>query len=641
MNHIFHFLVRCSLLCATCFAAHATGPNISNVIIGGGERRCSSFSGAQQSRDCSADWATIVREDQAFQGMALEDLVFSPDYEAHAFTYSLTDPHILAFQASPDRLFDAQRKRALIAQLRTLLQSQGPQTAITWGTLLEALTRNNPTLLQSLTSPEWAVLRTALVDATPVARRKIQGRSIRFSSNAASVAIAQAFVDAARRLNNGNTPLIAVVTASAGPHPFVDHDINVMGFKSAGANVVYLPLEGGFRQALDAQDCVHTPYYYAAYANTNPERLSYHSDLLFPDLAALQQTLCANDARELNATLGRVHGIYFSGGNQARHLESLVSKDAQGIYSIISPQLQIIAERHARGDLVVGGTSAGNHIQGGGLWKGKPVPMLGGGDSYPVLQQGFKTGQGPIAELPELGTSEDTMVYAPSLYPRGGLGVFRFGVLDSHFSRRAREGRLIRATVDSAMDYGFGVDENTALLVTQPDAQGTTHFSVVGAAGVFIADTRKAQPASNLPPGAWRVRGIRAHYLQPKDTATIDRHGDLQVTLWSGRPVLPAMTQAPAVAQDRLLDYGGANFLRLSKAMALAGATSAQGTTQNSQDKRSVQNKPGYRADLARSAHTIFRGNPSAGDALASDISYTQLEVSLEPLTPATHHDHR
>jgi hypothetical protein len=233
------------------------------------------------------------------------------------------------------------------------------------------------------------------------------------------------------------------------------------------------------------------------------------------------------------------------------------------------------------------------------------------------------------------------MAYAPSLYPQGGLGVFRFGVLDSHFSRRAREGRLIRATVGSAMDYGFGVDENTALLVTRPDAQGTTHFSVVGAAGVFMVDARKARASAPHAKEPWGVRGVRAHYLQAKDTATIDRHGDLQVTLWSGRPVLPLMAQAPAVTQDRLLDYGGYNFLRLGKAMGAAGAASAWGSTHNSQDKRSVQNAPYYRAELRRLPETTFRGTAATGDVLASDMSYTHLEVSLEPLQPESDHDNR
>ena len=77
----------------------------------------------------------------------------------------------------------------------------------------------------------------------------------------------------------------------------------------------------------------------------------------------------------------------------------------------------------------------------------------GGGDSYPALKKGFTEGAGPVLDAPS-----NTLRYA-----RGGLGFFNYGVLDSHFSRRTREGRLVRATKESGMDYGFGIDETLRL----------------------------------------------------------------------------------------------------------------------------------------------------------------------------------
>ena len=604
---------------------------VSNVVIGGAERRCSSFTGASQGRDCVADWDTILAQDPAFKGLTRDDISFGTEQAAPTFTYSLTQARVDALRSVPAPLFDARRKSLLLAHFAQALQASGSQQHLAWPAfekLLPQQLANNDAEL--LTWAEGAMLRSAFVDPMPHYRRKLQGRSTLFSSNTSSVAITIAIVAAARAANQGRTPLIGVVTASAGMHPFADRDLNVFMLQSAGAEVVYLPLDGGFRQALDADDCAHLRYYYDSYTNTRPERVVYHADLLFPDLAEQQQALCANRGQALNDLLGRLNGIYFSGGNQARHLESLVTKTAAGDYTLPSAQLAILQRRHAQGQLVVAGTSAGNHIQGGGLWQGKPVPMVGGGGSYDVLQSGFGQGRGVVGDTAEPGQTEHNTNFAAVIYPLGGLGVFRFGVLDSHFSRRAREGRLVRATVDSAMHYGFGVDENTALLVSQADAAGTTHFSVLGAGGVFIADVRKAHSITN-PLKHFSIDGVRAHYLLPGDTARIDSKGDLQVTLSHGAPVLPAAAVPTVVVQDRLLDTGASNFLNLTTTMGRSGATLGFGSTLNSTDVHNLQNKPRYSATLSRDAHTVFRAAAALDANAPAPAAYTGLQLQFAP----------
>jgi hypothetical protein len=257
--------------------------------------------------------------------------------------------------------------------------------------------------------------------------------------------------------------------------------------------------------------------------------------------------------------------------------------------------------------------------------------MIGGGDSYGALMSGFKTGKGPAGELPVLGRAEASMNYAPALYGRGGLGLFPYGVLDSHFSRRTREARLIRAVADSGMDYGFGVDENTALLVTRPDRKGVTHFSVQGAAGVFITDLREARkpPSDNKLP--FHIQNAIAHYLLPGDIASIDRKGQLSVQLSSQRPVLPLEPNAVPSQQDRVLDYGSTNFLRLASAMGRTGAPAGLGTTENSSDKRSTQNAPLYAARLTRHARTQFRGEAATPDDPDAGVAYTELRIEFFP----------
>jgi cyanophycinase len=609
-------------------------PPTANIVMGGAERRCSSYTGASQGRDCLADWDTILAQDPAFEGLRRDAISFDAEAPTPAFTYSLTQARVDALRNVPARLFDARRKSALLDRLVQVLQASGAQERLAWPAFESLLPQPFVDGTAGLTWAEGAVLRSAFVDPLPQYQRKLQGRSTLFSSNTASVAITHTVVAAARAINQGRKPLIGVVTASAGSHPFADRDINVFMLQSAGADVVYLPLDGGFRQALDADDCTHLRYYYDSYTNTRPERVVYHADLLFPDLAEQQQTLCANRGQALNDLLERLNGIYFSGGNQARHLESLVNPNAAGDYALPSAQLAILQRRHAQGQLVVAGTSAGNHIQGGGLWQGKPVPMVGGGSSYDALKNGFAQGRGVAGDTTAPGQTEHNTSFAPVIYPLGGLGVFRFGVLDSHFSRRAREGRLVRATFDSAMHYGFGVDENTALLVSQADAAGTTHFSVLGAGGVFIADVRKAHSKSH-PQQHFNIHGVQAHYLLPGDTARIDANGDLQVTLSNSAPVLPVAAVPAVVVQDRLLDTGAYNFLNLATTMGRSGATLGYGSTHNSADVHNPQNNPHYSATLSREAHTVFRTAAAPGANTPAPVAYTGLQVRFAPCTDA------
>ncbi len=617
-------------LCLAGQAVYAGGDlPIANVIMGGAERRCSSFTGNAKGSNCTADWDTILRNDPALQGLEAEDVLFAMDYPEPAWTYELTARSLQALRKSPHNLIDPDRKAALTGQLEIQLQ-QGEATGLRWHALHDRLAMNSAPPSQRLTAAEISVVRNALVEPQAIHVRKFQVRSTAYSANAASVALFNQFVAAARAHSHGAKPRIGVVTASGGPHPFVDRDLNVFALQSAGADVIYIPLDGGLRLALDANDCANLHYYYDSYASTGSERPVTHGHLMFPDLAAQQMAMCSNGGALLDATLKSLHGIYFSGGNQARHLESLVAKDDAGRYTRPSAQWRILQKRHALGQLVVAGTSAGNHIQGGGLWRSRPVPMIGGGDAYDVLKNGFGPGKGPAGESEPATQPPEGARYPAVIYPDGGLGVFRFGVLDSHFSKRTREARLVRAAVESGMDFGFGVDENTALMVSQTDASGSTHFSVVGAGGVFIVDVRAATSRWGLTTPSLTLEGALAHYLLPGDTARLDGSGQLTVTLSTVRPMLGVHNSPLQVKQTRVLDYGSGNFLRLAIRMGLEGATTGFGTTQDSQDPRSPQHSPLYSTVLQRTPTTIFRGVPAKGEASAQ-LSYTDLRVGFAP----------
>ena len=633
----------------------AAMPMVTNYIIGGGIKNCSSFNGDRQSANCAADWTTIIAQDPAFAGLSKANISFDSNYVFPTFTYTINQANIDKIAALPSpSIFDATRKSILLTALQTRLSGtntsnlsfadfdggkplyadglafwngsaladfdlvvsalcgtaspvNGTQCTLSNSNIasIEAASFATPTdqpkvllilrhlqgtlatapihyrfnaagatatpnlraefravklaadgtapvlgLTDGLSIHEVAALRESFVNLNPQTNRKIEARSVAFLSNADTKDIYDSFVASARTLNAGATPTIGVLT-SAFENPWYDHDINVTALKSAGAKVVYIPMEGGMRKALDENNnCLYASLHYANYGNSNSLSTNFHMDQVYPDIAAERTRLCANNAAVLNSTLAGLNGIFFAGGDQARHLETFVSKDRSGAYTVLSPQLLALKTRFDAGQLVVAGTSAGAAAQAGGVWKGVKVPMLGAGRSWEVLNAGYSAGTGPTASE-SLGGA---------LYAEGGLGFFKYGVLDQHFSQRTREGRMIRAVKDSGLDYGFGVDENTTLVVGKPDAAGKTTMTVLGAGGVFIADVRSA---SVVGTGQYSISGVKTHYISAGDKMEIDAAGELNVILGNAKPALAVNASAPVATATQVQEYGSSNYLKL------------------------------------------------------------------------------
>ncbi|MDX1743928.1 MAG: hypothetical protein R3186_10085 [Ruegeria sp.] len=106
------------------------------------------------------------------------------------------------------------------------------------------------------------------------------------------------------------------------------------------------------------------------------------------------------------------------------------------------------------------------------------VTKLPSGDSYSALTVGFADTYGSSAEQDFGPVWLDT-----------GLGIFEHGVIDQHFDRQARYGRLVATTYKhrDTTPLGFGIEENTALVVTGNTAE------VLGSGGVHVIDARGAE----------------------------------------------------------------------------------------------------------------------------------------------------
>lgn len=140
--------------------------------------------------------------------------------------------------------------------------------------------------------------------------------------------------------------------------------------------------------------------------------------------------------------IAQATGIFFTGGDQARITSILKDTEIDAA----------IHQRFSEG-MVVAGTSAGAAVM--------PDTMIMEGDAQTH----------PRMEI---------VAMSP------GLGFLPGVVIDQHFSQRGRLGRLISALVQEPAGLGFGIDENTAIIVTDHQIE------VIGEGSVTIIDESEA-----------------------------------------------------------------------------------------------------------------------------------------------------
>lgn len=174
------------------------------------------------------------------------------------------------------------------------------------------------------------------------------------------------------------------------------------------------------------------------------------------------------DALAVNPSevLDGVTGVFISGGDQARLGTKL------GGTSFVA----LLNERVHNG-LLLGGSSAG-----------------AAGMSASMIVRG-NPGKSPHAESIRL---------AP------GLGILRDIIIDQHFTQRQRLGRLITAVSYNPVSLGIGIDEDTAIVVSNGilDVIGSGTVTIVDGSAISYVDIAEVPP--NKPFG---VCNIRLHIL--------------------------------------------------------------------------------------------------------------------------------
>lgn len=103
-----------------------------------------------------------------------------------------------------------------------------------------------------------------------------------------------------------------------------------------------------------------------------------------------------------------------------------------------------------------------------------------------------------------------------------GLGLIDHVIIDTHFVRRGRMGRLFQAVVSNPKVMGIGLGEDTGLLITQGnqlEAFGSGVVILVD--GRKISDTNLTQVELGQPIS---IKNIVVHVLSQKDTYDLEKH---------------------------------------------------------------------------------------------------------------------
>lgn len=402
-------------------------------------------------------------------------------------------------------------------------------------------TRAGPALWTLLTDAEQGAVLAALERAQTQGGRRLRERVDLDASPPAGAAILRAFVASAARRAGADRPRVAVVTAS-GMDPFDAVDYYLDAFEQAGAEALWWPVDAALAAAVfEQRDC-------AALPRLRRERLGLPGrERVYPDLVALQFDECQ---RQLAAPglPEPLHGLFFSGGDQTRLLGAFVdSADRPNAW------LEALRVAHARGRLVVGGTSAGAAVQAG-------LAMVSNGSNIDALRAG------PLAAAaPEPGCEAsqrcgpaaraDRLTYRP----QGGFGLLPGWTVDTHFSERAREWRLMALLAGSPATRGIGVDEATVAHVV--GTEDGWRIEARGAGAVTLIE--RIGPAS-CNHGRRQAAG-RIHRLVDGSALTVDATG-------VGPLELPARGQASAPARRGALLDAGVLSDRLAELALLAPA---------------------------------------------------------------------
>lgn len=198
--------------------------------------------------------------------------------------------------------------------------------------------------------------------------------------------------------------------------------------------------------------------------------------------ATSRQAVIDADSEEL---LADVTGVFISGGDQMRLVSILGGTEFA----------RLLEERVRHSPLVLAGSSAGA--------AGMSATMIVRGDS---------------ASHP----SKNIVQLSP------GLGILRNIIIDQHFTERGRMSRLITAVSYNPRQLGLGIDENTAVIISN---DGTLEVHGHGTVTIIDGSRITYNDIAEIEDGKpFAVAGVQLHILRDGLRYDITRRAPVPVT---------------------------------------------------------------------------------------------------------------
>lgn len=473
VKHLFSKVLLAAF--ASTFVASATaeeGKNFRHLLLaGGGLEVCSSFA----SDKCDeADWIDkeTMRTDRylniskKFRSKATSE-AFWPTYREET------------------------RKRVVDAL--ALIHDRINEDIVPERVFLREFTRRaTQQLYNSLSDAEWNRIIDLL--ELPVPDTVSEVANLDENLKGESKAIFQRFVEMAQSVaGEDQKPTIYFLTsASRNPYDAIDFYSSI--FEQLGAEARWLPLDSALVKAQREGRCNEL-------AKIQQEELgAYERDRVHRNRYKEQVEFC-KDSDAAAEMIAKADGLFFNGGDQNLTRSTFVKANNEP-----GDLLKTIIAAVQQKEVVIGGTSAGTAVM-------TSKPMISNGTTAQAIKEGAIASDPPPFGC-DLDTTCPPNVGPDSLtyHPLGGLSLFHYATLDTHFSERGRHGRLLRLAAETSTPLSIGIDEKTAMTVNLESGA----FDIHGERGVFFVEN--AQSTDSAVAGTF-------HYLVAGASGVISPFG--------------------------------------------------------------------------------------------------------------------
>lgn len=279
------------------------------------------------------------------------------------------------------------------------------------------------------------------------------------------------FISGSLKVNNPNPSMLVITASSKDPYSMANRSTAL--FDSTNINTQWLALTPALAKAITTNSCNNLP------ALRQSEMGVYNREVIYPEQTKAEMALCKGGVHALTSLIKNSTGVMFNDGDVSLTRKVLFDQNNNPY-----PWTQALHSRP-----VIVGEGAGSLVQSAAK-SNLNTAIVTGGSSIGALRG-------------DKATKQQRLTYTAA----GGLGSFNYGLLDSQFSEQNRTLRLAtllsktstKTKSDEQLQQGFGIDENTALVVIK--SPGNNLITVLGSGGVVHLTTNtqgKTQGAKTL-----------------------------------------------------------------------------------------------------------------------------------------------